>query len=210
MRLSNLKNPLNVFESTESIWLNWIILKWLNLFETIFKLIDYKSQEQQWRKIFPVKFQKVEFPAILKLKSGFYTAKNIKKTFYDFFPIFPSNTFGNPFDFTRVIEFPIIYREKSLKNPDFFFPSNRKVLNEIKINFKLGIFVKFQKLDFFPSNFENWNFFPSISKDIFFSVKPIWESFWFHISFEFSISYKENSRFFPSNRKVIKINSYLE
>ena len=113
-------NQLNLFDSIESIWLNWIILKWLNLFETIFKIIDYKSQEQQWRKIFPVKFQKVEFPAILKLKSGFYTAKNIKKTFYDFFPIFPSNTFGNPFDFTRVIEFPIIYREKSLKNPDFF------------------------------------------------------------------------------------------
>ena len=65
MRLSNLKNPLNLFDSIESIWINWIyltqlnllnlfdtiesiwinwiILKWLNLFETIFKLIDYKS-----------------------------------------------------------------------------------------------------------------------------------------------------------------------
>ena len=49
LHLSNLKNQLNVFESTESIWLNWIILKWLNLFETIFKLIDYKVPRTRTR-----------------------------------------------------------------------------------------------------------------------------------------------------------------
>ena len=46
-----------------------------------------------------------------------------------------------------------LYTEKNLKKYPDFFPSNRKVLNEIKIE----IFVKFQKLDF-SVNFENWNF----------------------------------------------------
>ena len=39
----NLFYQLNLFESISfSIWINWIILKWLNLFETIFKLVHYK------------------------------------------------------------------------------------------------------------------------------------------------------------------------
>ena len=101
------------------------------------------------------RFRKLHFSSYLEIWyiSGFFTEKKSSKNLFknlsrqiSKYLFFPSNRLGKYFIFS------ILCSEKSSKT-SIFFPSNRKVLNEIKIE----IFVKFQKLDF-SVNFENWNF----------------------------------------------------
>ena len=148
-------NQLNLFDSIESIWLNWIILKWLNLFETIFKLIDYKVPRTTMKKDFSRQISKSWISGNFKIKIRILHSKKHQKNFLWFFPDFSVKYFWESIWFHKSYWIPDYIQRKILKNIQIFFPSNRKVLNEIKINFKIG---------FFTSNFENWIFSRQIAK----------------------------------------------
>ena len=166
-------NLFDSIESIESISRNWIYLNQLNHFEMIESI--WNNIQINWlqvprttmKKDFSRQISKSWISGNFKIKIRILHSKKHQKNFLWFFPDFSVKYFWESIWFHKSYWIPDYIQRKILKNIQIFFPSNRKVLNEIKINFKLGIFVKFQKLDFrvkfrklefFPVNFKKFDF----------------------------------------------------